>query len=157
MLNYYYSSSTTHDNYDMPHHVTGEVDTHRRQCATSMRHNDSDDRAVPHQSRHTTTTMCHVEDNDTWSRQCAMSRTMTHEVDNMPHQPWQGTTITGLCHVNDNSHRQLGTTTMGYLDGDRAQRQREPAWDAFASWAFGKFFYIHFLLCFFALIILKWR
>ena len=153
MLNYYYSSSTTHDNYDMPRHVTGKVDTHRRQSST--RHNDSDNRAVPCQSQHTTTTMCHVEDNDTWSRQRATSRTTTHEVNNMPHQLWRGTTITGPCHVNDYSWRQLGTMTTGYLDGDRAQRQREPAQDAFASRAFGKFFYIHFLLCFFALIIPK--
>ena len=77
----------------------------------------------------------------------------THTDDNVPHQRGTTTRTTGSCHVNNDPRRQRGTTTTGHVDGDRAQRRWEPARDAFASRAFGKFFYIHFLLCILVLII----
>ena len=119
---------------------------HTTSLAKWMHTNDN----VPLQQGTTTWTTgpCHIKVN-TRQQQRATSRTMTHEVDNVPHQLWWGTMITGPCHINNDPWRQFGTTTTGYVDGDRAQRWWEPAWDAFASRAFGKFFYIHFLLCFF--------
>ena len=87
----------------MPHHVTGKVDAHRRQCATSTRHNDSDNRVVPRQSWHTTTTTCHVEDKNTQSQQCATSTVTTRHDNNgaLPCQRWP----TKTTRHNDNGNQ----------------------------------------------------
>ena len=49
-------------------------------------------------------------------------------------------------------HQRRPTKTMRHNDNG-AQRRQEPARDAFVSRAFGKNFYIHFLLCILVLII----